>query len=224
MKIALLLTGFIRQHSRCYESIIKHIINKYNVDVYFATWDKTQSYINTELVVSDYTGLMNIYDIKGYVVLNYDHYIQNKVPIQFQSRLNDIFLTDSRAREHGSFWVERLRDQWYLIKEGFLSIPYIYDTIIRLRFDIKLHNFSIQSNNFTIPKPNHSNPYNDHIAYGSVDSMRKYCFLYDFINKMYIEDNVDISFAELMLKYYMENMEPKIKTHINTDISYEILK
>lgn len=224
MNIALLLTGFIRQHANCKESVIKHIVEKYNADVYFTTWNKNQSYIHTNLTDVNYMELFNWYDIKGFVALDYDHYINNKNLFEFQNRADDVFLINERAKQHGKVWVERLIDQWYLIKEGFLIIPNIYDVIIRLRLDIRLHSFSILSEQFTTPKANHTNPYNDHIAYGNIESMRKYCYLHDHIKKMYIEDNVDISFAELMLKHYMENRDPKLVTNINPNISYEILK
>jgi hypothetical protein len=225
MKIALLLTGFIRQHSNCKESVLEHIIKKYDTDVYFATWNKTQSYLNSSLIPVNYQELIDSYtNTNGFLVLDYDNYMENKIPIKFQKRKNDVFLINQRAKEHGKFWIERLRDQWYVIQQGFLIIPNRYDIIIRLRLDVKLHNFNIKSNLFTIPKPHPNNPYNDHIAYGTVEQMKKYCSLYDNIEKMYIEDNVDISFAELMLKHYMENRNPIIKTNIDDTISYEILK
>ena len=226
MKVALLLTGFIRQHTNCKNSILNHIVNKYNADVYFSTWNKTQSYVNTDLIDVKYQDLLEYYpnNTKGFLVLDYDNYIRNKRTIKFQERKDDIFLRNHRAKEHGTFWVERLRDQWYVVQQGFLTIPDIYDIIIRVRLDIKLYNFNIQSNSFTIPKPHPNNPYNDHLAYGTITEMRKYCFLYDNIEKMYIEDNVDISFAELMLQHYMENTLPTIKTNIDSTIIYEILK
>lgn len=225
MNIALLLTGFIRQYSQCQESIVKNIIEKYNTDVYISTWDKSQSYAKSEVTGVDYYSVINQPYVKGFSVLDYDFYMKNKTFIEFQSRLDDIFTTNERAKQHGSFWVERLRDQWYGVKNGFMLIPNgIYDIIIRCRMDMKVNNFDIQYDGFTTPKSHPKNPYNDHFAYGNEYQMRKYCSLYDEIELMYIEDNLDISFAELMLKHYMENRNPRITTNIDPTITYEILK
>lgn len=224
MKVALLLTGFIRNHHQCYESIKKKLLNVYDTDVYISTWDKTQSNLNSNIQNIDHSFLFNIYNVKSFKILDFDYYQSTKTEFIFNNRENDIFKTSERAKQHGQFWVERLIDQWFLVKEGFNLIKNNYDIIIRLRLDIKLTNFFIYNKNFTIPPSHILNPYNDHLAYGNYDEMKKYCTLYDNINILYNDYNVDISYAELMLKFYIEQTFPKITTNIDNSITYEILK
>jgi len=53
--------------------------------------------------------------------------------------------------------------------------------------------------------------------------MKIYCDLYSNIEKLYIDYNIDISNAEYMLKFYIENYH-KINTYIDSTIKYGILK
>lgn len=226
MKIALLLTGFTRSHLQNFETIKHFILDRYNTDVYFATWNKTQGNLNSQLSDSDNKSIIDLYGnrLKQYSIVDFDYYMKNKSTIQFLDRDDDVFKTNNRAIEHGSFWVERLRDQWYLVNIANKLICDSYDKVIRLRFDIKLNNFSILNENFVIPKPHPINPYTDHMAYGSQEIMNKYCSMFLHIEKLYKEYNLDISFAELMLKFYMEKTEPYINCFIDDNINYEIIK
>lgn len=74
-----------------------------------------------------------------------------------------------------------------------------------------------------IPPPNPPNRYNDHCAWGSPDVMRKYCNMFDHIEEMYERYNVDISNAEEMLKFYMEEFLPVAETRI-CDLKYNVIK
>lgn len=226
MKVALLLTGFTRSHLQNFQTIKHFILDRYDTDVYFATWDKTQGNLNSELIQSDNNSIIDLYGnkLKKYSIVDFDYYTKNKTTIKLLDRTEDVFKTDPRAINHGAFWVERLRDQWYLVNIAKDLIDGNYDKVIRLRFDIKLHNFSIINQNFVIPKPHPINPYTDHMAYGSQEIMTKYCSLFLHIEQLYKEYNLDISFAELMLKFFMEKTEPYVDCFIDDNINYEIIK
>lgn len=226
MRIALLLTGFTRSHQNNFNSIRKFILDRYDTDVYFATWDKTQGNLNSSLFDSNNSAIIDLYSnkLKNYSIINFEEYLGNKKIINFIDRENDVFKVDQRAIQHGSFWVERLRDQWYLVNIANNLISENYDKVIRLRFDINLLNFDILEKEYVIPSPHPVNPYTDHMAYGNQEIMNKYCSLYSSIETLYQKYNVDVSFAEFMLKYYMENTEPPAQAFIDTNIKYEIIK
>lgn len=226
MKVALLLTGFTRSHIQNFESIKKFILERYDTDVYFSTWNKTQSQIGSELLSSNNDKIIELYKnyLKEYTIVDFDFYQEHRKNILFLDREDDVFKVNKRAIEHGSFWVERLRDQWYLVNLAEKLVYEKYDFVIRLRFDIKLHQFELLDKEFVIPPPHPINPYTDHLAYGSQEVMHKYCSLYYRIENLYTEYNVDISFAELMLKYYMENIAPPVTAFIDANIKYEIIK
>lgn len=225
MKIALLLTGFVRSYLNNFNSLKVNIIDKYNTDIYISTWNKTQSIINSGYDDYDINSFINIYSdkLKDYIILDIDKYYADKINITFQSRSDDIFKINNRAIEHGSRWVERLRDQWYIVNNGFNLISNNYDYIIRTRFDVLINNFNLLPIDFVIPAPHPINVYNDHFAYGNYDNMQIYCDLYSNIEKLYIDYNIDISNAEYMLKFYIENYH-KINTYIDSTIKYGILK
>lgn len=225
MKIALLLTGFVRSYLSNFNSLKVNIIDKYNTDIYISTWNKTQSIINSGYDDYDINSFINIYSdkLKDYIILDIDKYYADKINITFQSRSDDVFKINNRAIEHGSRWVERLRDQWYIVNNGFNLISNNYDYIIRTRFDVLINNFNLLPIDFVIPAPHPINVYNDHFAYGNYDNMKIYCDLYSNIEKLYIDYNIDISNAEYMLKFYIENYH-KINTYIDSTIKYGILK
>ena len=225
MKIALLLTGFVRSYLSNFNSLKVNIIDKYNTDIYISTWNKTQSIINSGYDDYDINSFINIYSdkLKDYIILDIDKYYADKINITFQSRSDDVFKINNRAIEHGSRWVERLRDQWYIVNNGFNLISNNYDYIIRTRFDVLINNFNLLPVDFVIPAPHPINVYNDHFAYGNYDNMKIYCDLYSNIEKLYIDYNIDISNAEYMLKFYIENYH-KINTYIDSTIKYGILK
>jgi hypothetical protein len=225
MKIALLLTGFVRSYLNNFNSLKVNIIDKYNTDIYISTWNKTQSIINSGYDDYDINSVINIYSdkLKDYIILDIDKYYADKINITFQSRSDDVFKINNRAIEHGSRWVERLRDQWYIVNNGFNLISNNYDYIIRTRFDVLINNFNLIPVDFVIPAPHPINVYNDHFAYGNYDNMKIYCDLYSNIEKLYIDYNIDISNAEYMLKFYIENYH-KINTYIDSTIKYGILK
>jgi len=225
MKIALLLTGFVRSYLNNFNSLKVNIIDKYNTDIYISTWNKTQSIINSGYDDYDINSFINIYSdkLKDYIILDIDKYYVDKINIIFQSRSDDVFKINNRAIEHGSRWVERLRDQWYIVNNGFNLISNNYDYIIRTRFDVLINNFNLLPVDFVIPAPHPINVYNDHFAYGNYDNMKIYCDLYSNIEKLYIDYNIDISNAEYMLKFYIENYH-KINTYIDSTIKYGILK
>jgi len=232
MKTALILTGYSRRYKECRESV-KRFLDTYNADVYIATWNKTNSSINTPKIdLVDNNDVIESYKPLVSYIQNHDEYYNTRFPIIdiYSKQENNVFKTNARAIEHGSRWVERLRDQWYIVKEGYKLIPnpLKYDCIVRLRLDTKINNLVLKETDGLIV-PNKFNPHvnsiitTDHIGIGNPENMEKYCKMFDYIESMYYNDNIDISNAELMLGHYLHNL-CKIKVIPDSTIDYDILK
>jgi len=229
MKIALLLTGFSRTYRFTFENLKKNLFDIHDVDTYICTWDKCQLRSGETPFEVDTGELINCYqeNLFDVNVINYEKYNMNRFKsIQFLDRSLDVFKVDPRAKEHGSYWVERLRDQWYIVKKAFSMIhnPKEYDLIMRLRFDVNLIDIRFEDREFVIPKDIGNWNYSDHFAYGRYLTMKKYCNMFDYLEDMYVTYNIDISHAVNMLKFYMEHYGNKVNTFVDTNINYTIVK
>lgn len=233
MKIALLLSGFLRTFDENYASLKENLLDRFDTDIYITTWNINEPQYESFNV----NKIVNLYgnDLKGLSVKDYNIYekFKNRMVI-FDDMSNliktlskDKITTDKCILEHGTYWVERLKDQWLLVNENYnqIIVPEHYDIIVRSRFDISYNRpFTFTSNdNFTIPEnPYHG--YTDHLAYGSPIVMKKYCQLYQHIQSLYENFHIDISFAEGMLRYYMEEYNEKIHTNTISNGFYQLNK
>ncbi len=229
MKIALLMTGFPRTYWKTYSNLKKNILDKHDVDTYICSWDRCQLKSGQSTISVDTSDVLSTYagKLSSYIFLDYEKYVENRFEnIKFLDRPNDVFKVDPRAAEHGSYWVERLKDQWYIVKYAFslLINPSQYDLIMRLRFDVDLIDIEIKDQDFVIPKDIGGWSYSDHFAYGKYDSMKKYCNMFDSFHDMYLTHNVDISHAVNMLQFYMEEYKTPVKTYVDPSIQYTIIK
>lgn len=238
MKVAVLLTGHSRDYSKTFESLKNNILEKYDCDVYFNTWDVSESSpdrgisrtfnisprkVNTQSLVNTYQ-----HYLKNYNIEDSENYTKNRFSnISFLDRNDDVFKTNERAIYHGSYWVERLRDQWWMIKKGWSLIenPYQYNVIFRSRFDLQINQIQFKKAKFVVPKSEVEfykigTNWSDHMAYGEPDSMEKYCTMFDHIEELYKNYNIDISHAELMSEFYMREYMNKSEVFIDFDINY----
>jgi len=235
MKIALLLTGHPRTYKRTIGNLKKNLLDNYDIDIYFFTWNKTQGitlnnkefahedFDNQELV-DDYSSIGNLVKYKFGDI---DEYRKNRFEsIRLLDRENDVFKVDPSARHHGLFWVERLRDQWYGVKQCYSLIEDVskYDCILRVRFDMDIYVPKLLDLDFVIYKDQmnlsaNGFNYTDHFAYGKQKQMKKYCHLFDHIPDMYYTFNVDVSHATKMVKYYMEEYgDDKVVAYVDESI------
>jgi len=241
MKLALLLTGHPRTYRQTICSLKKSLLDNYDIDIYFFTWNKTQGITlnNSEFEPEDFSmeDLVKDYRSSGnlvkYKFADIEEYKRNRFNnIKFLDRENDVFKVDPSARHHGSFWVERLRDQWYGVKQCYSLIEDVskYDCILRVRFDMDLYIPKLLDLDFVIYKDQMNNNanglnYTDHFAYGKPKQMKKYCHLFDHIPDMYYNFNVDVSHATKMVKYYMEEYgDYKVVTYIDESIKGVIVR
>ena len=218
MKIALILTGHARRYRTTFDSVKHHLLNQHDVDIYLSTWSVDNPgrrygapdwYEPTSLDLNAVNTIINPYRI--YVEDYHTFYANRPPPIDIWSsnRPDDIFKTNQHAIVHGTFWVERQRDQWWMIKKGWELIenPEQYDIIFRLRVDTKINVLNIKNNGkIIIPDTEVNGEWSvtDHMAYGPPKLMEQYCHLFDHIGPMYYNDNVNIAHADEMLGLYLQ--------------------
>lgn len=231
MKVALLLPGFLRTYKENFLSLKENLLDIYDTDVYISTWNINE-YGYEESFINDLEHLYGKH-LKKLSIINYELYNtksnrmliydEHKKPIVSYSK--ETVQTTTIKLVHGHYWVERLRDQWFLIKNLYdeIIMPEEYDIILKLRFDIKLNQPLLFRPEFTIPANPHHN-YTDHLAFGNPNVMKKYCHLYDNIMSLYENYNIDISYAEGLLKYYMEEYGEKIITNYVSPEIYKLNK
>lgn len=239
MKIALILTGFARHYSRTFGPIKEFLLDKYDVDIYISSWNKIETKYNphnsrqhpeSKQIIDLHTGFLSrLYGDKliDYKLHDYDEYYKNRFKsIEFINRENDIFKTDKQAKDLGSFWVERLRDQWYIVQQGWNLIKNKeqYDIFFKIRFDLYLLIFAFKESNLVLVPSEF--PYfeiTDYMAYGNYDSMNKYCNMFDHIENMYKNHNTNIAVSEKMLQFYLKEY-CKINYLVDKGLVYRRLK
>lgn len=235
MKIAIVLTGHCRDFDKSLPKF-KEIFEKYNCDLFFNTWDVNEYSINSlgkfnlskhpvnkEKLISSLSPYL-----KNYNFQNWEEYEKNRFPkIEFIDRVDDVFKVNPRAIYHGSFYVERIRDQWWMVKNAWKLIdnPYQYDLIMRVRFDMFIEKIEFKKAEFVVPRStigfhDIGTYWSDYFAYGTPASMEKYFHFFDHIETLYKEYNMDISHAEQMHEFYMRKFGNKVDCFIDMDIVY----
>lgn len=215
MKVALLLTGFLRNGAESLSALKSFYLNKYDCSLLLATWDvrtaNKKNEIDNEKV--DEKLLKNIYGdyLSDFCILDYKGYEKTKIPFQRLNRNNDVFDVDWRCRQHGPYYAQRIRDLWWLVKKGRdLILDYEaandikFDMIIRSRFDF--HPISmpdlINDNNVYVPMCTDID-INDFFAYGNRENMLYYLNLYENLDIMYPKDNLDVTYGEHVLYWHL---------------------
>jgi hypothetical protein len=220
MKVALILTGHARNYLHCFASIKRFLLDQYNTDVYISTWDMDspghghqRNFVFAPGL--DLSPLTELYPAAKIHVENHNDYVANRYPkIDFMSmeRKDDIVKTEG-VQIHGSvemteFWLERFRDQWYMVKKGWQLIenPVQYDVIMRLRLDNTIHSLTLNPTDtisFPFINADRDRLMSDHSAYGRPATMEKYCAVFDHYESMYKNNNINIAWAERMMNDYI---------------------
>ena len=226
MRVAILLTGFYRTFDSIKHNI-NDIIKRYDADVYVATWNYSDARIGkgiqTTVITRD--NFSNITNLKDCTIIDINNYNINRISFVPNGRWGDVMITNQRAIEHGEYWANRLKDQWYIVNEGFKSIRGEYDVILRNRLDIELTNIKLYESDKLI-LPNHDSgawDFVDHLAFGNQSIMKKCCTFYENMQAVYDIHNVDPTHGEYFLKFYMHHYNEPVE-HINDgNISYKII-
>jgi hypothetical protein len=240
MKVAIVLTGHCRDFELVFANLEEHLFKKYNADVYFNTWDVNQHSINSvgkfnlvnHPIDKDYLISKLQPYLKNYNFVSWENYEKNRFPnISLLEREDDVFKVNTRAIYHGTYYIERIRDQWWMVKQAWdlIENPYQYDIIMRVRFDMLFHNIELKKAKFVVPKSDIEfykieTNWSDYFAYGEPDAMYKYFHMFNSIEDMYVDYNIDITHAEQMHEWYMKEYGNKVQSFIDSEIIYEKVK
>ena len=221
MKVALLLIGHVRKYELSYNRIKDLILDKYDTDVYIGSWNTNNiGFKNEEIKDESYNDAfiryLNLYKPKSFFVENHNHF--------YNHRFSSIDVSN-RVVEYGGSGIERIRDQWYMVKKTWELINDVnqYDLVIRARPDLYIKQLNIQPKDdntltFTIcPWPG----LDDKFTYGSVKSMAAYCNLFSYFQRMF-DTGLDISHAHMLLDFYIRHMQ-KINCHVDpVNVVYQL--
>ena len=225
MRVAILLTGFSRTFEKVFFTI-EELIHRYNADVYISTWDVSDNRITKEIIPSEVTRdvFKDVPNLMSCSIFDLEYYTKNKIPFVQNNRLDDVMITDPRAIEHGTYWADRCRDQWYLVNEGFKTIISDYDIVLRTRLDIAYKNIELyKSDKLIIPEDIGGWDFSDHLAFGNHAAMEKYCTFYKHMQDVYDKHNVDPTHAVNFLKFYISNYGDPVEYQIDNKIVYKII-
>lgn len=201
MKVALVLTGYMRNWKVHFPYIKENIIEKYNPDIFITSYSYSQEHWRSEFINVDVKEVINTYKPKNYIFRD-----EETCP-EFNFKENG---REKNERE----WSIRQLKGWYT---NYLALSLFnlddYDVIIKSRTDLGVKNFNIDiSKELVIPawkvhpgpcEPNES--YIDYFAYGNSECMKKYFELHSKMQELYNKDLTDISIGELLIYDYIEH-------------------
>ena len=205
LKVALILTGFMRNWDFNYPFIKKEILDTYDPDVYISSYTYSQFYTHPENKSSD-------------VPIDIEKVVDTYKPTKYLFRDNET-CPPFRFKLEGKEMLGRpysLRQIWGWYT-NYLALDLCdvdnYDYIIKLRTDIALRNFRLDKKYpFVIPAwkihPGPCEPQDsviDYFAYGTPKYMKKYLELYTKMQEMHQSGIADISLGETLLKDYIDH-------------------
>lgn len=215
MKVALILTGHMRDWEDFFPTIKKEILDKYNPDVYISSFnhdldsireyeseedriiddrENDLNYFNPEKIISHYRPKKYIFRDDNYQLdFNFNNIVIERCPVEYSKR--NIL-------------------SWHTL---YLSLDIIdlneYDIIIRARPDVYVKNINLKTDKKLVfpdlcidPGPcTISEGLFPYFAYGNAEYMRKYLSAYTKMQEMHSRGLTDISVREMSLMGYVKN-------------------
>ncbi len=195
MKVALLLSGKIRDGIKNYGFLQKNLLSKYDVDIFI-------NYSYDEDDLEDYTAKQIEKKFKPKLIryvpyeMEFESYSNEFVNFPFS---NDVRPINLLKMLYGCKNANELKSLWETLN-GFK-----YDVVIKSRFDLKIiETFELNQTKNAIFIPigwDNNDGYNDLLAYGDSESMDYYCSLYDNILG-YVKSGIEFH-PEILLKHHL---------------------
>ena len=227
MKVALILTGHMRDWQDVYPTIREEILVKYDVDVYISSFDHDLDNIRQEGDIVDDrendTEDVDIEQVKYYY--RPVKYIFR--PNNYQLNFNFNKIVNERIPRD---FAKRNIQGWETV---YLSLNLInlndYDVIIRSRPDILIKNLEIDPNKNLVfphlcmdPGPcTIEEGLYSHFVYGNPEYMKKYLEIYTKLQEMHSKGMTDISVREMTLKDYVKNYIGMENIYIDEEIEWK---
>jgi hypothetical protein len=195
MKVALLLSGELRDGCLYYDLLHKNLLSKYDIDIFIS-----YSYENTEKNTAIDIELEKLYKPKMLRYLTYSNDLYERIDdCSKYECLSDVRIDNFVKMLSGIKEVNMLKQVWEELNN------FKYDVVIRNRFDLQILDridLKMPNNSIYIPIGwDNMDGYNDLFAYGDSESMDYYCSLYDNLLN-YLNIGVAIH-PEYILKFHL---------------------
>lgn len=196
MKVAILLSGQLRNIERGFQFIRKNLMEGYDCDVFIHAWyneentdKKFSPWWNSKLIKDDNLKVLDLYNPVSHLI---------EPQIKFDKKNYDA------SQFEGDYRVDATLSMFYSIKKcNELKTDYEkennmkYDVVVRSRFDlailtkIKYEEHDFINNIFFKDDCSHEKNIcmNDHFAFGSSENMDHYCSTFDSIEDLYVNYN-----------------------------------
>jgi hypothetical protein len=195
MKVALLLSGALRDGYLYYDLLHKNLLSKYDIDIFIS-----YSYDYTESDIPIAAELEDLYKPKMLRYLMYPNNLYENITkcLEYPC-LPNVRVDNFIKMANGLKEVNMLKCVWEELNN------FKYDVVIKSRFDLQIIdeiNLKLPNNSIHIPIGwDNMDGYNDLFAYGDSESMDYYCSLYDNLID-YIDMDIPIH-PEYMLKFHL---------------------
>jgi hypothetical protein len=214
MKIALCLSGFMRNFTTTYANLREHLLRHHDVDVFIHTWDIQDANTPHLHIVQDKTA--GLYQAKHMVVEPFATFTIN--PIVASKNFdkarnpNNVISMQTKIKACNDLCAQYAKNN---------NIQ--YDCVIRLRPDVNLKSTFIidkaKLNQINVPQCGDFGGLNDQIAYSNPANMSIYANL---INSMesYLEHDQVFLHPELLLQHHLVKHNIKVGRF---DLDYTLL-
>lgn len=204
MKVALVLTGYMRNWENNFQSIKKEILDIYDTDVYISSYTYSKWYWTSDPVEINIKKILDFYKPKNYI-------------FREKETCPEINFQDNQSESLGRDYSYRQLYGWYTHKLSLNLFNFdTYKAIIKIRPDVGIYGLKMdKENNIVIPAWKYhpgpceaSQAYVDYVAYGPPEYMKGYFSLYDKLEDMH-NKKIDISLGETLLKKYLNTYVTK---------------
>lgn len=235
MKVALCISGLMRTYKDTAKSVIRHICQMYDTDIFVSTWNilgKSVSKFSRE-PVDDIVNNIGIYksysDFARKIVI--EDYLEFKMNNNHNWQKEKYEWTRANNLE-GICRVEHLFAMCYKIKhcnaiknEYAAAHQVHYDCVIRCRADMLFNRTikisEISPNTVYTPSILTWDRVNDQFAYGDTPSMDVYSSIYDHLTGYDQIDSMNITAPEMVLQHHLKT---KNITQVEVNIPYELIR
>ena len=144
MKLAILISGFHRPCDGVREMLDLNLASHYDTSIFVSTWDIANSRkVEQGTGIIDDTAGTCMKDVASWwgpkvadiTMRDYDLYMKTTLPITPIDRQPDLFTSNQRANWHGIKYMNRIRDQWWCVRDG-LRLIEDYEQRVGVQFDL----------------------------------------------------------------------------------------
>lgn len=222
MRMAVLITGFLRHKSESRQALFDHLIRPFDASLFISTWDirdiTREGTIDRTPTRADELSAFYGEALADASIRSYALFERSTPTIEARDRPHDLLAINPRAKEHGTVWMNRLFAQWLIVRDGLLMIAEYerrtgirFDMICRTRTDCPLtgslpewpQDRVLASGALPNQMQNDRGWVPDFFLCGPRDEMMKLSELCYAIEPMYDRFNIDTTNAENLLLHFL---------------------